>query len=91
MKKKREKLAGGELGVDVNSEVTSGRIFTILQLFEKVKKKGKNELELTSKLTSPPTKVFTSGKTSYTKTSLKKSPKLNRFFLPKVAVYRFFL
>ena len=23
MKKKREKLAGGELGVDVNSEVTS--------------------------------------------------------------------
>ena len=41
MKKKREKLAGGELGVDVNSEVTSGRIFTILQLFEKVKKRKK--------------------------------------------------
>ena len=40
MKKKR-KIAGGELGVDVNSEVTSGRIFTILQLFEKVKKKEK--------------------------------------------------
>ena len=48
--------------------------------FWKSEKKGKNELELTSKLTSPPTKVFTSGKTSYTKTSLKKSPKLNRFF-----------
>ena len=40
MKKKR-KLAGGELRVDVNSEVTSGRIFTILQLFEKVKKRKK--------------------------------------------------
>ena len=41
-------------------------------------------------MTSPPTKVFTSGKTSYTKTSLKKSPKLyksmfqNIFYLAKI-------
>ena len=58
--------------------------------FWKSEKKGKNELELTSKLTSPPTKVFTSGKTSYTKTSLKKSPKLNRFFYQKLQFIVFF-
>ena len=58
--------------------------------FLKKWKKGKNELELTSKLTSPPTKVFTSGKTSYTKTSLKKSPKLNRFFFTKSCSLSFF-
>ena len=41
-------------------------------------------------MTSPPTKVFTSGKTSYTKTSLKKSPKLNRFFFTKSCSLSFF-
>ena len=60
--KKREKFAGGELGVDVNSEVSSRSTpAEFSQLLKKVKKNEKNELELTSELTSPPTKVLHSG------------------------------
>ena len=58
--------------------------------FWKSEKKGKNELELTSKLTSPPTKVFTSGKTSYTKTSLKKKSQIKSFFFTKSCSLSFF-
>ena len=61
MKKKREKLAGVELGVDVNSEVNSRSTsaeFSQFYNFWKKWKKWKNELELTSELTSTPTKVL---------------------------------
>ena len=64
MKKKREKLAGGELGVDVNSEVNSRSTpaeFSQFYNFWKKWKKWKNELELTSELRSAPTKVLHSG------------------------------